>query len=283
MKYVLDEQEVKKLKRIANETRATAVQMIFNAGSGHPGGMLSCADILTFLYEKELRIRPLEPDWVDRDRLVLSKGHACPILYAELARLGFFPEKLLMSLRRVGSILQGMPNMRMTPGVDMTTGSLGIGFSSAVGMALAAYMRKSIARIYVIIGDGEIAEGIFWEGALFAAHNSLRNLICFLDHNGFSSDTEVKKVLNVEPYKDKLLAFGWDVAEIDGHDFVQITKSLDDAHHNKRPTFIVAHTIKGKGVSYMENDPTWHGSLALSASQLQRALEDLGGINKEDE
>lgn len=283
MKYALDEQQIKKLKRIANEIRATALQMIFKAGSGHPGGMLSCADILTFLYEKELRIRSSEPDWMDRDRLVLSKGHACPILYAELARLGFFPKKLLISLRQVGSILQGMPNMCMTPGVDMTTGSLGIGFSAAVGMALAAYMRKSEARVYAIIGDGEITEGIFWEGALFAAHNSLRNLICFLDHNGFSSDIEVKEVLNVEPYADKLLAFGWGVAEIDGHDFVQIAKSLDDAHHSNKPTFIIAHTIKGKGVSYMEDVPTWHGSLALSASQLQRALEDLGGINKEDE
>ncbi|MCL5267414.1 MAG: transketolase [Bacteroidetes bacterium] len=265
------------MQSIANANRATALRMIHAAGSGHPGGTLSCADIVTYLYEREMNIRPKEPDWGERDRFVLSKGHACPVLYAELARCSYFPVDQLMTLRRVGSILQGVPDRRLTPGVDMTTGSLGIGFSAAVGMALGAKKRGSTARIYCMIGDGEIAEGMVWEGLLFAAHASLSNLVCFLDHNKFSSDSAVRLVLNVEPYLEKIKAFGWAATEIDGHDFQQISSALNEARTSNRPFFIVAHTVKGKGVPYMENDPAWHGSLALSDQQLAQALEALGG------
>jgi transketolase len=271
----IDNEIIKRLKTIAYENRATALKMIHKAGSGHPGGMLSCADIITYLYENELRIRPNDPKWDDRDRFILSKGHACPILYAELARCGYFHTDHLMSLRQMDSILQGVPDMRMTPGVDMTTGSLGIGFSTAVGMSLAAHLSERPSRIYCIIGDGEIAEGMIWEGILFAAHFSLNNLVCFLDNNRFSSDSEVSDVLNVEPYLAKLKSFGWNATEIDGHDFQQIAWALNQAGTSSKPFFIVAHTVKGKGVSYMENDPAWHGSLALSDQQLAEALSSL--------
>ena len=272
MNKMLDEKKLKKLESIALENRITALKMIHRAGSGHPGGTLSCAEIITYLYESELRINHDEPHWIDRDRFVLSKGHACPILYAELARLGFFHSEHLMTLRQPGSILQGMPDMNITPGVDMTTGSLGIGFSAAVGMALAAQMRKSPARIYCIIGDGEIAEGMIWEGMLFAAHFSLNNIVCFLDHNQFSSDSSVKNILNVEPYADKFKSFGWYTAEIEGHDFEQIAQGLTQARSSNSPAFLIAHTIKGKGVPYMENDPNWHGSLVLTDKQLSDAV-----------
>jgi transketolase len=276
----INQEYIKRLKAIACENRSTALKMIHQAGSGHPGGMLSCADIVTYLYENELRIRPNDPKWDDRDRFILSKGHACPVLYAELSRCGYFHNDHLMSLRKIGSILQGVPDMRTTPGVDMSTGSLGIGFSAAVGMALAAHLRKSPSRIYCIIGDGEIAEGMIWEGILFAAHFSLNNLVCFLDNNKFSSDTAVRDVLNVEPYFEKLNSFGWFATEIDGHDFQQIECALNLARKSSNPSFIVAHTVKGKGVPYMENDPTWHGSLSLSDQQLAEALTalDIGGV-----
>ena len=274
---LLTQDEIRHLESIARENRATALKMIHRAGSGHPGGMLSVADIITHLYERELRVCPERPDWQDRDRMVLSKGHACPVLYAELSRRGFFSPEHLMLLRTPGAILQGMPDRRLTPGVDMTAGSLGIGFSAAVGMALAARLRKSPARVYCIIGDGEIAEGMIWEGILFAAHWSLDNLVCFLDHNGYSSDSAVRTVLNVEPYAAKLAAFGWEVLEIDGHDFQEIEYALRRATVSQRPFFVVAHTAKGKGVPYMEHDPAWHGSLALTDEQLASALASLGG------
>jgi len=273
---ILSDETIKKLETISRENRVTALKMIHKAGSGHPGGMLSCVDIITYLYEFELQIRPNEPKWIDRDRFVLSKGHACPVLYAELARLGYFSTDHLMSLRQIDSILQGVPDMRLTPGIDMTTGSLGIGFSAAVGMALASSLRQSPSRIYCIIGDGEIAEGMIWEGMLFAAHNSLNNLVCFLDNNNFSSDSAVKEVLNVEPYIDKFKSFGWSAVEINGHDFQQIAEALDQARTSNAPFFIIAHTIKGKGVPFMENDPSWHGSLALTDQQLSEAIENLG-------
>jgi len=182
-----------------------------------------------------------------------------------------------MTLRQVGSILQGVPDMRLTPGIDMTTGSLGIGFSAAVGMALGARILQSPSRVYVIIGDGECAEGMIWEGILFAGHRSLNNLVCFLDYNCYSSDSSVQDVLNIEPYKEKLTAFHWTVVEIDGHDFQQIAQALNQARSSPYPTFVIAHTVKGKGVPYMENDPSWHGSLVLTDEQLTKAIEGLGG------
>jgi len=266
---------IERLSRAARETRAELLTMIHGAGSGHPGGSLSCVDILVYLYERELRIRPEQPDWQDRDRLVLSKGHACPALYSLLAHRGYFDPKLLATLRQPGSILQGVPDMRLTPGVDMTTGSLGIGFSAAVGMALAAMLRGSPARVFCIIGDGEIASGMIWEGFLFAAHRFLKNLVCILDHNRFSSDSPVEAILNVEPYVEKLRAFGWDTIEVDGHDFLSIASALSRQQEADRPLFVVAHTVKGKGVTYMENDPAWHGSLALSSDELDRAIAAL--------
>lgn len=265
------------LKQKAKEVRIDIINMLAEAGSGHPGGSLSCADILTLLYFDKMNVKPDNPKWEDRDRLVLSKGHAAPALYAVLAEKGFFPKEELKTLRKLGSILQGHPDMKSTPGLDMTTGSLGQGLSAANGMALAGKLDKKGYRVYVILGDGELQEGQIWEAAMTAAHYKLDNLTAILDFNGLQIDGPNREVKNIEPVNEKFNVFGWHVIEIDGHDFDQIDKAIEEAKATKgKPTLIIAHTIKGKGVSFMENQVGWHGS-APNEEQRQKAIQELEG------
>jgi len=252
--------------------------MLEKSQSGHPGGSLSSAEILTALYFKEMNIDPTNPKWEDRDRFVLSKGHAAPVLYAALAEKGFFPKEELNNLRKVNSMLQGHPDMKGTPGVDMTTGSLGQGLSAAGGMALAGKIDKKDYRVYSIIGDGESQEGLIWEAAMFAAHYKLDNLTVFLDNNGLQIDGTNDEVMNIEPIDDKFKAFGWNVLKIDGHSIDEIIKAIEEAKNTKgKPTMIIAKTFKGKGVSYMENQVGWHGK-APSYEDACKALTELGGV-----
>ena len=267
-----------KLYQKATKLRKLVLQMIHQAGSGHPGGSLSALDIITVLYFYEMRIDSKNPNWENRDRFVLSKGHACPALYAALAEKGFFPKKDLFSLRKINSRLQGHPDMLTTPGVEMSTGSLGQGFSAAIGMALAGkYVGKNF-RVYVLLGDGELDEGEVWEGAMCASHYELDNLVAIIDYNGLQSDNYNTETMNFEPLVEKWKAFNWYTLEIDGHNIPQIVNAFNRAKRLKRkPTVIVAHTIKGKGVSFMEDNPKWHGSLAPDDEQLKIALDELDG------
>lgn len=269
--------DIQALRKMANTIRQDIIKMLTESASGHPGGSLSAVEILTALYFSEMRIDPENPKWEDRDRFVLSKGHAAPVLYAVLAEKGFFGKEHLMTLRKTGSILQGHPNMNDTPGVDMSTGSLGQGLSVSNGMALAAKLDSKDYRVYAVLGDGELEEGQVWEAAMTSAHYKLDNLTAFVDHNGLQIDGPVAEVMNPEPVADKFRAFGWHVIEIDGHSFEEIFKAIDEAKNTKgKPTMVVAKTIKGKGVSFMENAVGWHGS-APSKEQGQKALEELGG------
>lgn len=264
-------------KEIANKVRCLAIKAIHCAGSGHPGGSLSAADIVTALYFKEMKIDPTRPKLEGRDRFVLSKGHAAPILYAALGERGFFPKEEILSLRKIDSNFQGHPNMNKVPGVEMSTGSLGQGFSVSVGMALGARLDKSNARTYVLLGDGELQEGIVWEAAMSAAHYGLDNLCAFVDWNGLQIDGENDKVMKVSPIDDKFKAFGWNVLTINGHDFDEIFKALDDARACKgRPTVIIAKTHKGEGVSFMTDQAGWHGK-APSEEEARQAVKELGG------
>ncbi|MGM9526074.1 MAG: transketolase [Peptococcaceae bacterium] len=263
------------LKEQAKEIRKDIVIMIGQAKSGHPGGSLSAAEILTYLYFEEMNIDPKNPKWEDRDRFVLSKGHAAPVLYAALARRGYFPVEELSTLRKIGSHLQGHPDMNKVPGVDMSTGSLGTGFSAATGMALACKLDQKENYVYTLLGDGELQEGQVWEAAMSAAHYKLDNLIAFVDNNGLQIDGNIDDVLSPNPIDAKFAAFGWHVLTIDGHDFGQIAAAVAAAKAEKgRPTMIVAKTVKGKGVSYMENQAGWHGS-APNEEQVAAALTEL--------
>jgi len=255
--------------------RRHIIEMITEAGSGHPGGSLSSADILTALYFRVMNIDPKNPKWPERDRFVLSKGHAAPVLYATLAERGYFPKEELMTLRKTGSMLQGHPDMKVTPGVDMTTGSLGQGLSCANGMALAGKLDKKDYRVYVLMGDGELEEGQIWEAAMTSAHYKLDNLTAFVDHNGLQIDGPIEKVMSPEVVQDKFKAFGWNVIDIDGHNIAQIIEATEKAKQVKgKPTVIVAKTIKGKGVPFMENQAGWHGK-APSREQAEEALKAL--------
>ena len=248
------------LKQKAIKLRRDVVGMIHEAGSGHPGGSLSVLDILVLLYYKVMKINPADPHDSQRDRLVLSKGHSCPALYAVLADLGYFPADELHRLRKIDSMLQGHPDMRKTPGVDISTGSLGQGLSAANGMALAARLDGSQRRVFVILGDGEIQEGQVWEAAMTAAHYRLDNLTAFLDSNGLQIDGWVNDVKLQEPLVEKWRSFGWHVLEVDGHDFPAMMDAVNEAiSHKEAPTMIIARTIKGKGISFMENQADWHG------------------------
>jgi len=268
---------VKDYKEIANSIRKNIIKMTYEAKSGHPGGSLSACEILTALYFKEMRIDPNNPKWEDRDRFVLSKGHATPALYAVLAERGFFPKEELMRFRKIDSMLQGHPDMKGTPGVDMSTGSLGQGLAAANGMALSAKLDNKDYRVYALVGDGEIQEGIIWEAAMLSSHYKLDNLTVFIDHNGLQIDGFNKDVMNVEPIDKKFEAFGWNVLSIDGHDFDQIFDALEKSKQVKgKPTLIIANTVKGKGISFMENQASWHGT-APNAEQAQKALAELGG------
>lgn len=270
--------DLNELKSTACTIRKDIVTMLTESASGHPGGSLSAADILTALYFGEMNIDPKNPKMEDRDRFVLSKGHGAPVLYATLAEKGFFDKKELMTLRKINSNLQGHPNMNDTPGVDMSTGSLGQGLSAANGMALAGKLDGKDYRVYAYLGDGELQEGQVWEAAMTSAHYKLDNLTAFVDFNGLQIDGNTKDVMNVNPIADKFEAFGWHVISIDGHSFEEIFKAIDEAKNTKdKPTMIVAKTIKGKGVSFMENQAGWHGS-APSKEQCNIALNELGGV-----
>ena len=267
----------KGLNEITCSIRKDIVSMIHGAKSGHPGGSLSAVEILTALYFDEMNIDPTNPKMEDRDRFVLSKGHAAPVLYATLAQKGYFDKEELKGLRKMGRMLQGHPDMKGTPGVEMSTGSLGQGFSVACGMAMASKLDNAPWRVYALLGDGECQEGIVWEAAMSAAHYKLDNMTAFLDYNGLQIDGNTDDVMSLGSIVDKFKAFGWNVIEIDGHDFDQIFAALDMAKSTVgQPTMIVAKTIKGKGVSFMENQAGWHGN-APSDEHLRIALEELGG------
>lgn len=266
---------VEELRRRAKTFRGEILIMTTQAGSGHPGGSLSSIDIITSLYFHHIRIDPKNPRWEGRDRFVLSKGHSCPALYAVLAELGFFPKEDLSTLRRFGSILQGHPDMNLTPGVEMSTGSLGQGLSVACGMALAGKLDGKNYRVYCMLGDGEIDEGSIWEAAMAASHYKLDNLTAILDRNEMQIDGVTECVMSLEPLSDKWRAFGWNVIEIDGHNMHQILDALDSASGVRgKPTIIIAKTVKGKGVSFMENNLEYHGR-SLTREELARALEEL--------
>ena len=263
------------LKEKAKEIRRSIVSMITEAKSGHPGGSLSATDILTALYFSEMNIDPANPKMEGRDRFVLSKGHAAPAIYATLAERGYFSKDELMTLRKFGSRLQGHPDMKKLPGIEISTGSLGQGLSVANGMALNAKMFNENYRTYVILGDGEVQEGQIWEAAMTAAHYKLNNLCAFLDNNNLQIDGNVSEIMGVEPLDKKWEAFGWNVIKIDGHDFEQILSALDKARECKdKPTMVIAKTIKGKGVSFMENVCGFHG-VAPTLEELERALAEL--------
>ena len=263
------------LKEKAKEIRRSIVSMITEAKSGHPGGSLSATDILTALYFSEMNVDPANPKMEGRDRFVLSKGHAAPAIYATLAEKGYFSKDELMTLRKFGSRLQGHPDMKKLPGIEISTGSLGQGLSVANGMALNAKMFNENYRTYVILGDGEVQEGQIWEAAMTAAHYKLNNLCAFLDNNNLQIDGNVSEIMGVEPLDKKWEAFGWNVIKIDGHDFEQILSALDKARECKdKPTMVIAKTIKGKGVSFMENVCGFHG-VAPTLEELERALAEL--------
>lgn len=256
----MDRKELASLNAFATRARLLALEGIFSAQSGHPGGSLSVCDILSVLYNKILNVDPSNPDDPKRDRFVLSKGHACPALYSVLALKGYFPTDLLKTLRKPDSILQGHPDMKHVPGIDMSTGSLGQGISAACGMALSAKISGDSYRVYAICGDGEIEEGQVWEAAMFAAHYKLNNLCAVIDYNGLQIDGDVHKVMNPSPIDEKFKAFGWNVIVIDGHDYDQIENAFLAAKESDKPTAVIAKTVKGKGVSYMENVASWHGN-----------------------
>lgn len=268
---------IAELESIAKKVRRDAITMIYKAGSGHPGGSLSAADILVALYFHILKHDPKKPDWPDRDRFVLSKGHAAPALYAVLARAGYFPEEELNTLRKLGSRLQGHPCMRKTPGVEMSTGSLGHGLAAGNGMALAAKLDRKLHRIYVLCGDGEMDVGETWEAAMLAAHYKLDNVTVYLDRNKLQLDGPTEKIMSLEPLADKWKAFGWHVLEINGHNMREIISATNEAKGVKgRPTIIICHTIKGKGVSYMEGSLHFHGK-APNDQEYAQAMKELGG------
>ncbi|WMM23742.1 transketolase [Tissierella sp. MB52-C2] len=265
------------LKEIARKIRVDIIEMLEASQSGHPGGSLSAVEILTALYFKEMNIDPANPKSEDRDRFVLSKGHGTPVLYGTLAERGFFPKEELKSFRKLGSMLQGHPDMKEIPGVDMTTGSLGQGLAAANGMALAGKLNNKDYRVYAVIGDGECQEGLIWEAAMLSAHYKLDNITVFLDYNGLQIDGPNKEIMNIDPIDEKFKAFGWNVLTIDGHSIDEIIRSIGEAKETKdKPTIIIAKTSKGKGISFMENQVGWHGK-APSAEEAQKALEELGG------
>ncbi|MCQ2559804.1 MAG: transketolase [Clostridia bacterium] len=262
------------LQNTAKKLRKLVIEMIGAAGSGHPGGSLSSADLLTALYFSEMRVDPQNPNWPERDRLVLSKGHAAPTLYAALAEKGFFPLEKLKTLRQLGSELQGHPDFQLLPGLDISSGSLGQGLSIANGMALAARLNKANWRVFALLGDGETQEGQVWEAAMAAAHYGLDNLTALIDCNKLQIDGQVQKVMGIEPIKAKWQAFGWEVLEIDGHDFEQILEAFRRPRQPQKPRMIIAQTVKGKGVSFMENQAGWHGK-APQGEELNQALAEL--------
>jgi len=271
----MEQAKITELKKIATNIRLGTLEAVYSASSGHPGGSLSIADLLAYLYFVEMKVDPKNPKWEDRDRLVLSKGHTAPGLYAALAEKGFFPKEDLKTFRNIESYLQGHPDMKGTPGVDMTTGSLGLGISAACGMALSGKIYNKDYRVYAIMGDGEQGEGQVWEAAMFAAHYKLDNLCAVLDFNGLQIDGPITEVMNSTPLDKKYEAFNWHVITIDAHDFNQIEAAFEEAKTVKgKPTLILAKSTKGKGVSYMENSVAWHGA-APKQEEYEIAVKEL--------
>ena len=271
----MNEIQKKRLQEVARKIRNDIIEQVHSAKSGHPGGSLSIADIIAYLYFEEMNIDPKNPKAEDRDRFVLSKGHTCPALYAALAERGYFSTDLLKTFRSIDSILQGHPDMKHIPGVDMSSGSLGQGISAACGMALTAKLDKKDYRVYSILGDGEIEEGQVWEAFMFAYHYKLSNLCAIIDRNGLQIDGKCNDVMSTEPLEDKMKAFGFNVVVIDAHDFDQIEKGFAKARAEKdKPTVIIANSVKGKGVSFMENVVSWHGS-APNDQQYEQAVSEL--------
>lgn len=272
----LTKEEIKELNEIARELRCTSLRMIHKRQAGHPGGSLSAAEIMTVLYFKVMKIDPNNPNWNERDRFLLSKGHASAMLYATLAKRGFFPEEDLQKWGELDCHLQGHPDRLKTPGVDMNSGILGHGVSIGVGLCLAARQKRKDYRVYTLLGDGECQAGLVWEGANAAAKYALTNLVAIVDHNAVQLDGFVEEVMPIEPLAEKWRSFGWDVFEVDGHDVDQLYQAfLQCIEAQKKPTVIIARTIKGKGVSFMENKAYWHG-VAPSTEELTRALHELG-------
>ena len=280
----MNQADKKNLQILACKVCMGIIESTHSAKAGHPGGSLSAADLFTYLYFQELKVDPKNPQWEDRDRFVLSKGHTAPGLYAALAHRGFFPVEDLITLRHTGSYLQGHPNMRTVPGVDMSTGSLGQGISAAVGMALSGKLQKKDFRVYTLLGDGEIQEGQVWEACMSAAHYKLDNLSVIVDNNGLQIDGDIAKVMSPYPIVEKLQAFGFHVQAIDAHDFDQIEAAMNAARTVKgQPSAIVMKSVKGKGVSYMENNAGWHGKapndaeFEIAMAELNAALAELEG------
>jgi transketolase len=270
--------DIEELDAIAKQLRIDIIKMLNKAKSGHTGGSLSAIDILTCLYFNEMNVNPAKPDDPSRDRFVLSKGHAAPALYATLAHAGYFDKSELDSLRRCGSILQGHPDMNLTPGVEMSTGSLGQGLSAGNGMAMALKLDKSPARVYVMMGDGELQEGQIWEAAMTAHHYKLDNLCAFVDNNGLQIDGEVEKVMGIEPLGDKWRAFGWHVINVDGHNMSEILNALEEARKIlDKPTAIIAKTVKGKGFSFCAGKVNYHGT-PPSDNDLEEGLKEIGAL-----
>ena len=276
----MNTEKLNALKLSAANVRKMILEGVHSAKSGHPGGSLSAADILTYLYKEEMNVDPKNPKNPDRDRFVMSKGHASPLVYAVLAEFGFIPKEDIKTFRKADSYLQGHPDMKGTSGVDMSTGSLGQGISAACGMALAGKYDKKDYRVYAILGDGECEEGQVWEAAMFAAHYKLDNLCAFLDFNGLQIDGDITQVMNPTPFDKKFEAFGWNVIVIDGHNFEEIEKAVEAAKATKgKPTMVIANTTKGKDVSFMENDANWHGA-APNDEQFEKGMADIEEVIK---
>ena len=278
----MEQAKILELSRIANNLRMSIIEGVYNAKCGHPGGSLSMADVMTYLYFVEMNVNPDNPADPERDRFVLSKGHTAPVLYAALAERGFFPKEDIKTLRKTASYLQGHPDMKGVPGVDMSTGSLGLGISAACGMALSGKVRNKDYRVYTVVGDGESEEGQVWEAAMFAAHYKLDNLVCILDLNGLQIDGAITEVMNPTPHDEKFRAFGWNVVTVNAHDFTEIESAFENARATKgKPTVIVAKSVKGKGVSYMENACEWHGQAPkedlykVAVADLEKIAESL--------
>lgn len=272
----MNEPNLDVLREKARRIRADALWMAHQSNTGHVGGSLSCADIVSVLYFGVMQLRPKDPQWPDRDRFIMSKGHTCSALYSALAEKGFFPREELLTYRKIGSRLQGHPDMAKLPGVEMTAGSLGHGLSAGLGMALAGKLDKKSYRVFVLIGDGEIQEGLNWEAIISAPNFKADNLIAILDRNGHQSGGAVDDIMPLGNMAERIAAFGWDVREIDGHDIPTVVKVFEEAPRKPGvPTFVIANTVKGKGVSFMENDNLWHGK-APDRDQLESALEEIG-------
>ena len=270
------------LRDLATTIRRLTIVALYHAGSGHPGGALSASDLLAQLYGVELNFWPGRTNDSDRDRFVLSKGHACPALYAAWVALGYVEKSLILTLRKLGSPFQGHPHVLDMPLAEASTGSLGQGFSAAIGMAIGLRRKISSGRVYAMLGDGELQEGEVWEGAMCAGHYGLGNLCAIIDYNKLQSDDRNESIMGLEPLADKWRAFRWRVIEIDGHDMDEMSQAFSEARRERfRPTVIIAHTIKGRGVSFMENLPAWHGSVKLSREDCCRALQDLGVARSE--